>query len=144
MFGSWTNRMCGAALLLTLTSLTASPIAAADGWNPTEFAGEDTLEFLTVNADGKEHWATVWFVLIDGDAYVRLGGRAERRIEENVHEPVVKIRIAERVFDGIVVEELPGRNTEVAEAMADKYWTAFLMPHMPERFTGRLMQEAPE
>ena len=134
-----TARLSTVSLLL---GLIAYPVAAQ--WNPASFAGEDTLEFFTVNDAGEEHWATVWFVLIDGDAYVRLGARAERRIDENVHKPVVKVRIAGRVFDGIVVEEVPKRNAEVAEAMADKYWTAMFMPYMPERFTGRLVKKTSE
>ncbi len=133
------------SFLLGLAMHAFAAIAASGAtWNPADFASESTLEFFTINEAGEAHWATVWFVLVDGDVYVRLGERAQRRIEENIHQPVVKVRVAGREFDHVVVERVLGRNDEIAEAMADKYWTALFMPYMPERYTARLVAGAPE
>lgn len=139
------NRLLQAGSLLPGIAVLAFATAAASAetWNPADFAGESTLEFHTMNDAGEAHWATVWFVLVEGDVYVRLGERAQRRIEESVHHPVVKVRVAGRTFDHVVVERVSGRNDEIAEAMADKYWTALFMPYMPERYTARLVAGGP-
>lgn len=146
MMSQWMKPfLLAGSLWLGLAMLAFAPISAsAATWNPADFAGESTLEFYTVNEAGEAHWATVWFVLVDGDVYVRLGERAQRRIEENIHQPVVKVRVAGRELDHVVVERVLGRNDEIAEAMADKYWTALFMPYMPERYTARLVPGAPE
>jgi len=127
--------------MLTMTSAFmpgAVGLALAADWNPAAFAEEDTLEFFTVNAEGEEHWATVWFVLIDGEPYIRLGARAQERITQNINRPIVRIRVGGQTYEDIRVEEVPERNDEVAIAMGDKYWSAGLMRYMPERYTGRL------
>lgn len=127
-------------LTFALTPAWAGNTLAADAtpWNPAAFAEEDTLEFFTVNAEGEEHWATVWFVLIDGEPYIRLGARAQERITQNINRPIVRIRVGGQTYEDIRVEEVPERNDDVAIAMGDKYWSAGLMRYMPERYTGRL------
>jgi hypothetical protein len=122
----------------------ALPVASIAEWAPEAFAEEDVLEFFSVNEAGEEHWATVWFVVIDGDAYVRLGGRAERRMTENVNAPIVKVRIADEVFDDITAEEAPDMVSEVVELMREKYWSAMFMGWMPERYTARLTRKPAE
>lgn len=132
----------GAALAAALCF--AIPGAAAAEWVPEAVENEDVLEFFTVNEAGEEHWAMVWFVVIDGDAYVRLGGRAERRMTENVNAPIVKVRIGDEVFDGITVEETPDEVSKVVDLMRDKYWSAMFMGLMPERYTARLTRTPAE
>jgi hypothetical protein len=107
-------------------------------WDVNAFTDEDTLEFFTVDAQGEEHWATVWFVELDGDVYIRLGGRAEKRITENVNTPQVKIRVGGETFDEVLVEETPDREQDVAVGMGDKYLTAYFMKWMPDRYTAKL------
>lgn len=107
-------------------------------WDVDSFTDEDTLAFFTVNAQGEEHWATVWFVELDGDVYIRLGGRAEKRIAENVNTPYVKMRVGGKEFDEVLVEEAPDREQDVAVGMGDKYLTAYFMKWMPDRYTARL------
>ena len=128
-----TARLSTVSLLL---GLIAYPVAAQ--WNPASFAGEDTLEFFTVNDAGEEHWATVWFVLDSGDVYLRLGARAEGRIRGNIHRPTVKVRVGGRVYDNVLAEEAPDKIATVAELMGEKYWTAMFMKYMPDRYTVRL------
>ena len=134
--------ICGFVLLAT-----CGPAGALEeAWDAAALADEETLEFFTVNENGEEHWATVWFVDIDGDLYIRLGGRAESRIRENVHQPYVKVRIGDQVYERVVAEESPDKVGQVVDLMHDKYWSAIFIKMMPDRFTVRLSQpheEAP-
>lgn len=128
--------ICGCALLATCGPGWASEAR----WDAAALADEETLEFFTVNEEGDEHWATVWFVDIDGDLYIRLGGRAESRIRENVHQPYVTVRIGGQVYEKVRAEEAPDRVAEVVDLMHDKYWSAVFIKMMPDRFTVRLRQ----
>jgi hypothetical protein len=134
-------RAIGGMTTLVAGLLCACPVWSSAEWNPAAFAEEAVLEFFTVNKAGEEHWATVWFVVIDGDAYIRLGGRAERRITENINKPVVKVRVADQVFDGITAEDAPEKVSEVADRMHDKYWSAMFIRFMPDRYTVRLTRK---
>lgn len=67
---------------------------AAVQWNPAGIADHGTIEFLTVAPDEGEHWSTVWFVVIDGNIYLRLGPRAAARIEKNSTAPRLKLRVS--------------------------------------------------
>lgn len=107
-------------------------------WDLEAFTDADTLQFFTVNTQDEEHWATVWFVELDGDVYIRLGERAEKRITENVNTPYVKMRVGGKEFDGVLVEEAPDREQDVAVGMGDKYLTAYFMKWMPDRYTAKL------
>ena len=69
-----------AALLLSALPL-ASTIANAADWTPEQWKNEDTLQFRTECPDEGEYWSYVWIVVLDGDAWVRLGGRAAGRVD---------------------------------------------------------------
>lgn len=107
-------------------------------WEPTSFSQEEVLEFFTVNEEGEEHWATVWFVVLDGEVYLRLGDRAKRRLTESVNKPYVKVRVAEREFEHVLAEEAADKVGQVADLMYEKYWSAFFIKLMPDRYTVRL------
>lgn len=124
---------------LFLSILFASPAWAA--WDVSSFADEDTLQFFTVNSEGEEHWATVWFIELDGEVYIRLGGRAEKRIAGNVNKPHVKVRIGDEEFAQVLVEETPSKIQDVAVAMGEKYLTAYFMKWMPDRYTAKLIAD---
>lgn len=126
--------------VLAVLATCGSAWASGEAWDTATLADEDTLEFFTVNGDGEEHWATVWFVDIDGDLYIRLGDRAESRIRENVHQPHVNVRVGDRVYEKVVAEEAPDKVGEVVDLMQDKYWSAVFIKMMPDRFTVRLRQ----
>lgn len=132
------------ALTVASLFLCDSPGAARTDWNPGSFADESLLEFFTVNEQGEEHWATVYFVDLDGDFYIRLGAPAERRIRENVNQPYVKVRVGGQEFENVVAEEAPEKVDEVVDLLHDKYWSSFFIKMMPDRFTVRLREEAGE
>ena len=89
-------------------------------------ANQSTIEFLTVGAEEGEHWSTVWFVVIDGQLYVRLGTRAAKRIESNTTAPRLKVRVARSDVYPMRYEKAPDMAARIAAAMADKYWSDIL------------------
>ncbi|HXQ23430.1 MAG TPA: hypothetical protein VN812_17265, partial [Candidatus Acidoferrales bacterium] len=91
-----TRQMLVVQVMLALTAVVmlgrmcVSSAAAAE-WNPAAFAKEDTLKLRT-NCPGEgEYWFPVWLVVIDGQVYVRLGGRATQRIGCNTTAPFVGV-----------------------------------------------------
>jgi hypothetical protein len=115
--------------------------ALATQWNPQAVRDESTLEFLTVREGEEGHWSTVWFVVLDGDVYVNLGDRAANRLSTNTTAPFVSVRIDEAEFEHIRVNAAQDRQKEVAEAIADKYWSGFLVPYRPPSQVMRLRPE---
>jgi hypothetical protein len=128
-------RLATAAWLFSISSF-----AIAAEWNVAAFNDESTLEFRTVHAEG-DHWSTVWFVELDGDVYLNLGDRAVERLRTNTAAPLVSIRVDDVEFEKIRVEAAQERQPEVARAMADKYWTGFLIPHRRPSTVMRLKPE---
>jgi hypothetical protein len=120
----------------------AIPSLAAE-WNGNSFKDESTLEFRTVNAEGEGHWSTVWLVVLDGDVYVNLGDRAVDRLESNATKPLVSVRVADHEFEKIRVEPAQDRQPDVARAIADKYWTGFLVPYRAPSTVMRLRPDEP-
>jgi len=115
--------------------------APAAQWDPQAVRDESTLEFLTVSEGEEGHWSTVWFVVLDGDVYVNLGDRAATRLRTNTTSPFVSVRIDEAEFERIRVDAAQDRQKEVADAIADKYWTGFLVPYRPPSQVMRLRPE---
>lgn len=103
--------------------LTLSVVAAQ--LNPAAIADQSTIEFLTVVPEEGEHWSTVWFVVIDGKIYFRLGPRAATRIEKNTTAPRLKVRI-EGKEHSMRYEKAPEMAEQIAAAMREKYWTDIL------------------
>lgn len=126
--------------LLIVSLLAVAPASAAE-WNPEAFSKEDTLEYLTVGPDEGEHWSTVWLVVIDGQVYIRLGGRAAGRIERNTAAPFVKVRIAGQTFDKVKAEPAPEQVDAVAAAMGEKYPSDILVRYFNHPLTMRLTPE---
>lgn len=125
-----------------LLALCASAVAAeAQEWNPTEFAGQDTLDFLTLGPQEGEHWNRVWLVVLDGQVYVRLGSRAAERMRRNTMAPRVKVRIAGLQFDRVKAEAAAEMKERVEKAMADKYWTDIFIRYFEHPLTMRLVSE---
>jgi hypothetical protein len=126
---------CLVALLVVATS-------ARGAWDPQAFRKESTLELLTVDPDEGEHWSTVWLVVIDGQVYIRLGGRATGRIQKNTTKPYVKVRIAGQEFEHVMTQIVPDMVAPVAKAMGEKYWSDVLIRHFDHPLTMRLTPEA--
>jgi hypothetical protein len=98
-------------------------VHAAPQWNPTELGHQSTIEFLTVGPEEGEHWSTVWFVVIDGVVYLRLGPRAARRIDQNTTAPRLQVRVNGKEAYAMRYEKAPEKAEAVAAAMRQKYWS---------------------
>jgi hypothetical protein len=131
------STIAGTAAIL----LFAASEALAGQWAGPAFHDESTLEFRTTNAEGEGHWSTVWMVVLDDQVYVNLGERAVERLKTNTAAPLVSVRIDGQEFDEIVVEAAQDRQPAVAQAIADKYWTGFLVPHRRPSTVMRLRPE---
>lgn len=132
-----------AVSLVVLGALLAAPAIGADApaWNPPAWVDESTVELRTQAAGEDEHWFKVWFVVIDGQLYVRLGGRASTRFEENTTRPVIAVRIAGHEFgqvDGVAAPEMAD---QVAAAMADKHWSDVFVRWLDHPLTLRLVPQ---
>jgi hypothetical protein len=99
---------------------------AAPQWNPTELGDQSTIEFLTVGPEEGEHWSTVWFVVIDGAVYLRLGPRAAKRIDQNTTAPRLQVRVIGKEAYPMRYEKAPEEAEAVAAAMRHKYWSDVL------------------
>ena len=140
-------RTAGLAILSIVLSIALTAAASAEdktvpGWDPTVFQGASTIKIMTTEPDAGEHWSNLWVVVIDGQPYVRLGGRSYGRIQKNSTSPYVKLKVADKEFDKVKVEEVPDMKERVAGAMADKYWMDVLIRHESHPMVARLVPEA--
>jgi hypothetical protein len=129
--------------LVCLITLLATGAAAMAAWDPAAFSAANTLEFRTIGPEEGEHWSTVWLVVIDGQVYIRLGGRAAARIEQNTTKPDVGVRIAGQQFDHVTAQPAPDMVAPVAKAMGEKYWSDVLVRHFDHPLTMRLVPPSP-
>jgi predicted DNA-binding protein (MmcQ/YjbR family) len=115
---------------------------AVPGWDPTVFRDASTIKIMTTEPEAGEHWSNLWVVVIDGQPYVRLGDRAYGRIQKNSTSPFVKLKVADKEFDKVKVEEMPAMKEKVAAAMADKYWMDVLIRHESHPMVARVVPRA--
>lgn len=139
-------RVVGLAIfsLLVSVALVAGPRAdeqAVPGWDPVVFQDASTIKIMTTEPDVGEHWFNLWVVVIDGKPYIRLGNRAYGRIQKNTTSPYVKLKVADKEFDRVKVEEMPDMKEKVGAAMADKYWMDILIRHESHPMVARLVPE---
>jgi hypothetical protein len=131
---------------LAVLALAISMSAAATGaepWDPRAWEDEGTLELRTQAPGEPEHWSKVWLVVLDGDVYVRLGGRAASRIETNVARPLIGVRVGGRRFDRVRGVPSPESVERVAQAMAAKYSSDWFIRWFAHPLTLRLLPEPP-
>src|SRR5271156_883245 len=141
------SRIASLAILSFVLSIALATAARADekvvpGWDPTVFRDAGTIKIMTTEPDAGEHWSNLCVVVIDGQPYVRLGDRAYGRIQKNTTSPYVKLKVADKEFDKVKVEEMPDMKEKVATAMADKYWMDILIRHESHPMVARLVPEA--
>ena len=133
--------------LVAILALAALSIAASDAaeWTPTAWVSESTIELRTTDAGAEPHWFPVWFAVIDGQIYVRLGSRAAGRFDRNVTKPVLGVRIAGSTFEHVNAIPAPDMIEKVTAAMADRYWLQgdVVVRHMAHPYTLRLEPTAP-
>jgi hypothetical protein len=140
------SRIADLAILLLVLSIAFATAARGDGvampgWDPSVFRDAATIQIMTTEADAGEHWSNLWVVIIDGQPYVRLGDRSYGRIQKNTTSPYVKLKVADKEFDKVKVEEMPEMKDKVATAMADKYWMDILIRHESHPMVARLVPE---
>jgi predicted DNA-binding protein (MmcQ/YjbR family) len=132
-----------AVLVLSIAFAAAAGDSAMPGWDPSVFRDASTIKVMTTDPDAGEHWSNLWVVVIDGQPYVRLGDRSYGRIQKNSTNPYVKLKVADKEFDKVKIEEAPDMKEKVATAMADKYWMDILIRHESHPMVARLVPEAP-
>ena len=130
--------------LLFSVALVAGAIAdeqAVPGWDPAVFRDASSIKIMTTEPGVGEHWSNLWVVVIDGQPYVRLGNRAYGRIQKNTTSPYVKLKVADKEFDRVKVEEVPDMKEKIGAAMANKYWMDILIRHESHPMVARLVPE---
>jgi hypothetical protein len=130
--------VCAAACAIVLA---AGPAWAAD-WTPSAWEAEDTLQFRTECPDEGEYWSWVWVVVLDGEAWVRLGSRAGGRVDCSTSKPMTSIRIAGQEFAAVEMVPVPEMADRVAEAMAAKYPTDVFVRYFSHPYTMKLVPKA--
>ena len=128
------------AIVAITSSAVTAPVWAAD-WNPRAYANENTVQLGVVREDGQPHWFKVWVVVIDDQAYVRLGARSAAKIEANKNKPYLGVRVAGQEFDRIKGEPAPETAARVGQAMAEKYWSDFVVRLVDHPLILRLLRE---
>jgi hypothetical protein len=138
------RRMVAVASIFLVTALVTRVLAAGNGvpgWDPDAFRDQNTLQIMTTNADGEEHWSNLWLVVIDHQLYVRLGDRSWDRVQKNKTVPWVKVKVGDKQFDKVLLETAPEMVDRVAAAMAEKYWLDLLIRYEEHPCTARLIAQ---
>jgi hypothetical protein len=104
-----------AALLLA-----AATPAGAEYPDWQAVADVDVIEVLTVDEDGDPRETKVWFVLLEGEPYLRTNG--SRWLDNLRRDPDLRLRIGDREYEALV-EEVTGDAIieRVDDATAEKY-----------------------
>lgn len=131
-----------AALLVAFVSLSTVAAGAAE-WTPERWKDEDTLQFRTDCPGEPAYWSYVWVVVLDGQAWVRLGSRAAGRFDCSATKPLTSIRIAGEEFENVEMVDTPAMAERVAAAMAEKYSTDLIVRYMTHPYTMKLVPKAP-
>ena len=118
------------APLLSLILLSCASVAAAAEWTPAHWAAEDTLQFLTDCPDEGEHWSYVWLVVLDGDVWVRLGGKAGGRVDCSKTKLTTTVKIGGEDFTNVEMIAVPEMADRVAAAMGEKYTSDIFVRYM--------------
>jgi len=130
-------------LLIAFAAAVRGDDKTVPGWDPAVFRDASTIKIMTTEPDVGEHWSNLWVVVIAGQPYVRLGDRAYGRIQKNTTSPYIRLKVADREFDHVKVEEMSEMKDKVAAAMAEKYWMDILIRHEAHPMVARLVPEVP-
>jgi hypothetical protein len=114
MRGSWS----AAAAALLVAGLAGPAWADYPDWQA--LADVEVIEVVTRDADGAERATKVWFVLVDGEAYLRTS--RSRWLDNLRRDPDLGLRIEGREYQARA-EEVPGDAIveRVDAASRDKY-----------------------
>ncbi len=120
--------------------LATAAMADTGAWTPDAWATFDTIDLVTQDPGADAYAFPVWLVVLDGQAYVRLGPRAAGRVRRNVDAPYIGVKLAHARFPRVRCEPVPADATaRVAAAMAKKYRSDIVVRCMPHPLTCRLV-----
>lgn len=114
------HRWVAAAGAIAIASAWLAAPARAQQPDWEAIAEVPVIEILTIDADGDLRETKVWFVLIDGEPYLRTN--ASRWLENLRRDPDCVLRIEGREYE-VRAEEIPGDAivTAVDDASREKY-----------------------
>lgn len=128
------------AFVLSAAVVASSPSdAVAADWTPAKWEANDTLQFRSDCPGEEDYWSYVWLVVLDGDVYVRLGGRAAGRVDCNKTKMVTAIKIGGEEFPAVEMVPTPEMADRVSAAMAAKYSTDLFVRYMNHPYTMKLV-----
>ncbi len=133
-----------ASLFVASLLMLAATVAHAADWTPEKWTDEETLQFRTDCPDEGEYWSYVWVVVLDGDAWVRLGSRAAGRVDCSRTKPLTSIKIAGQQFDDVEMVNTPEMAERVAAAMAQKYSSDLFVHYFNHPYTMKLVPKKAE
>lgn len=125
-------------LLFSVLLALGTAVAVDAAWTPEEWENGSTLRFETLDNARQPHWSTVWYVVLYGDVYARLGTASAKHIESNSKSPYVRVDIGGQRFDDVRADPANDMAKTVDAAMADKYPTDILFRFLPHPLTIRL------
>ena len=105
--------------LAFVLAVAAGAAAAGSDWQP--FAGADVVRVVTQDEDGRERDTKVWFVVVEGDGFVRTD---DSRWLANIRRgSPVALRLEEETERRVRAEEVadPALTAAVEEAFKAKY-----------------------
>ena len=92
-------------VLVAILVFAGTGTASADfpDWN--QYARVQTIEVLTIDPDGELRVTPVWFVLLNGEAYLRTSGSLW--LDNLRRDPNLRLKIEGKVYEA-QAEEIPG------------------------------------
>jgi len=129
-------------LASALSVLTLATAARAEYPDWQALADVPVIEVLTVDEDGDARETKVWFVLVDGEPYLRTSD--SRWLENLRRDPDLGLRIEDREYEARA-EEIPGESIveQVDAASAEKYGWQERFIHVFRMRTPEILKLAP-
>jgi hypothetical protein len=116
------DRSVLAALVVAAVSLAAAPVRAASqipDWEALKDVGQ--IEVITHDEDGDVREATIWFVTVDGEGFIRTGDSTwGENIKRNPADVVLRIEDVEYPMQAEFIESDSLRE-RVVKAFREKY-----------------------
>jgi hypothetical protein len=131
----------GFGLLLAVLLRGGVLLAADVAWTPDQWKDDDTLQLCTNDPGEGEYCFKVWLVVIDGNVYVRLGGKATSRVKQNTGGMMMPVILHDQRFERVRLTETPDFVERVNKAMAEKYASDLFVRFFSHPITARLNPE---
>ena len=96
-------RFIGAIVVILAIAGAGTAFGEFPDWN--QYAQVQTIEVLTTDPDGSLRVTPVWFVLLNGEAYLRTSG--SRWLDNLRRDPNLRLKIEGKIYEA-GAEEIPG------------------------------------